>query len=113
MHELSLCTALVDIVEQQAASHGMRRVVRVEVAIGALSCVAPDALAACFPYVAKETVAAEAALNVQRRDARAWCRNCDMNIALGGWSDPCPRCGGRDLKLKQGDELELIEFEGE
>lgn len=39
MHELSLCQSAVEIVQQQAEQHGVKRVTGVWLEIGALSCV--------------------------------------------------------------------------
>ena len=52
MHELSIASNIVEFVAQAAAG---RRVRRVTLEIGRLSGVSPDALAFCFPGVARGT----------------------------------------------------------
>lgn len=44
MHELSLCQSAVEIVQQQAEQHGVKRVTGVWLEIGALSCVEESAV---------------------------------------------------------------------
>ena len=45
MHEMSLCLALVDLLAERLQAEGGTRVVRVQLAIGALGHVEPEALA--------------------------------------------------------------------
>ena len=48
MHELSICQALLDQVENVARDHGARRVSRVALRIGALSGIEPELLEHAF-----------------------------------------------------------------
>ena len=65
MHELSLTREIVAIVCQ--AANG-RRVHKVSLEIGRLSCVAPDAITFCFEAVAQGTLADGAQLEICRAD---------------------------------------------
>ncbi|WP_176692101.1 hydrogenase/urease maturation nickel metallochaperone HypA, partial [Enterobacter hormaechei] len=51
MHELSLCQSAVEIVQQQAEQHGVKRVTGVWLEIGALSCVEESAVRFSFDIV--------------------------------------------------------------
>ncbi|SQB42275.1 hydrogenase nickel incorporation protein [Citrobacter koseri] len=47
MHEITLCQRALELIEQQAAAHGAKRVTGVWLKIGAFSCVKP----ALSPFV--------------------------------------------------------------
>lgn len=48
MHEITLCQRALELIEQQAAKHGAKRVTGVWLKIGAFSCVENDISSACF-----------------------------------------------------------------
>jgi hydrogenase nickel incorporation protein HypA/HybF len=108
MHELSIAQALVAIVERHAAG---RRVSRVEVRVGHLRQVVPGALALAFELVARETVADGAELDLEQIPAVGRCRACAAQTDLDGFPLLCRACGGWDLEIVQGEELEVHALE--
>lgn len=52
MHEITLCQRALELIEQQAAAHGAKRVTGVWLKIGAFSCVETSALAFCLIWYA-------------------------------------------------------------
>jgi hydrogenase nickel incorporation protein HypA/HybF len=107
MHELALTCSIVDLVEEAAQG---RRVRRVTVEIGALSGVMADAIAFCFPEVARETVAEDAELDIRRIEARARCNACGAEFATPALYTPCA-CGSLDLDRLCGEELNVRSME--
>ena len=65
MHELSVTREIVAIACNAASG---QRVRAISVAVGALSCVSPDALTFCFDVVAQGTRAEGARLDIRRTD---------------------------------------------
>lgn len=53
MHELSLCQSAVEIIQQQAEQHSVKRVTGVWLEIGALSCVEESAVRFSFDIVCR------------------------------------------------------------
>lgn len=111
MHEMSLTRSMVGIIEGQAALHAFRRVSRVRLEIGALSCVDPEAIAFCFETVTRDTVAEGASLEILSVPGRAWCRDCDMAVPIGQLGEPCPQCGDYRLQIQAGDEIRIKDLE--
>jgi hydrogenase nickel incorporation protein HypA/HybF len=70
MHEAKLCLSLLAIAERALADDGAERIAAVHLAVGALSGVAPEALAAAFPICAAGTRAEGAALRIERTPGR-------------------------------------------
>jgi len=106
MHELAIADAVVAI----ACGHaGERRVARVELLVGHLRQVVPDALAFAFELVARGTPCEGAELAIEVVPAEGRCRACATDSVLDGLPLRCPRCGGLDLDLLRGEEL-LVDF---
>jgi hydrogenase nickel incorporation protein HypA/HybF len=110
MHELSIAQALVDIVERHASG---RRVTAVEVRVGALRQVVPDALRFAFPLVAAGTVAEGAELTLEQVAAAGRCRTCGIESELDAFPLCCRACGAWDIEITRGEELcvEALECE--
>jgi hydrogenase nickel incorporation protein HypA/HybF len=102
VHELSIADAVVQI----ALSHARgSRVTKVEVKVGHLRQVVPDALAFAFDLVATGTLAEGAELVLEDVPAVGRCRGCGEASTLAGFPLRCARCGGPDLELLRGEEL--------
>ena len=77
MHEITLCQRALELIEQQAAKHGAKRVTGVWLKIGAFSCVETSSLAFCFDLVCRGSVA-EGCRSEERRvgkECTSWCRS--------------------------------------
>jgi hydrogenase nickel incorporation protein HypA/HybF len=102
MHELSLAAAIVAIAEQHAAG---RRIARVEVRVGQLRQVVPDALLFAFEFAASDTLADGAQLVLEHVPATGDCRACGARSELPGFPLACGTCGTLDLEVVTGEEL--------
>jgi hydrogenase nickel incorporation protein HypA/HybF len=111
MHELSLCRALLDTLEQGAAEHGYRRVTGVRLEIGPFAAVDAEALRFAFEVARADTLAAGAWLEILTPRALARCGNCGREVEPVQRFDPCPHCGGYALELLSGDALRIKELE--
>ena len=102
MHELAIADAVVGIVSRHA---GGRRVAAVEVQVGHLRQVVPDALAFAFTLVAEGTDAEGAELVMEEVPAAGICRACGFESEWSGFPLACAACGGLDVELVRGEEL--------
>ena len=112
MHELSVSSAIVDTAVRHA---GGRRVLSVRVRLGELRQVVPDSLAFWFEFVSRETLCEGARLEQEVVPARLRCAPCDAEWQIEQPSFRCPTCGGADVAVTSGEELEVesIEIEEE
>lgn len=116
MHELSLAQALIDEVLRLSAEHGAKKVLRVDVMIGAFSGVVQDSFRFCFETLASacETTV-DTALMIETPPVSYLCIGCghafkadkDMRVVI------CPSCHGGELFPQGGDELLLVRIEME
>ena len=112
MHELSIAQSLLDIVVQEAARHGVERVIRVGVRVGAFSAVVPSSLTFSFDLIKEGTVAAGAELAIEEMPLTGLCQDCGQ--VLDNMDSPieeCPACGSNKIELTQGRELTIAYIE--
>ena len=113
MHEMSLSRSMLTIIQEQAADRGFHRVSLVRLEIGALSCVATEALAFCFESVTRGTLAEGAILDMVTVPGRAWCWDCATDVDIDQRGAACPGCGGYSLEVRSGDQMKIKELEVE
>ena len=107
MHEMSITQNIVAIVSEHA---GERQVKRVQLEIGKLSAVVPEAIRFCFDVVAQGTVLEGAFLEILEIPGRARCRRCGADVEMEDLIAVCA-CGARDLERLAGGELNIKEME--
>ncbi len=112
MHELSIASAIVEIVERNAAG---RKVTGVDVKVGHLRQVVPDALEFAFELITKDTAIEGAVLRIEAVPAIAQCHGCGAETQLEQFPAHCGKCGALDVTLSGGDELlvDSLEIETE
>ncbi len=115
MHELSYVAALIDLLERSAGEQGLRRVTRVDLVVGELAGVLPEALEFAFATLAptRGPLLAEAKLAIERRPALARCAGCGQAFAVAVHGLRCPSWGDGEAHIFQGDEFLLAAYEGE
>ena len=108
MHELSIAESIVAIADRHAAG---RTVHRVDVRVGHLRQVVPSALEFAFELVAQGTAVEGAALTLHDVPAAGDCRACGAHTTFAELPFACGACGGFDIELTQGEELQVESLE--
>ncbi|MFL5969828.1 MAG: hydrogenase maturation nickel metallochaperone HypA [Gaiellaceae bacterium] len=110
MHELALAGAIAEIAGDHARG---RRVSAVEVKVGYLRQVVPDALTFAFRLVSADTTLEGAELRLEHVPARVECRACTGESAAVDFPFACAHCGSVDVDVVAGDEfsVEALELE--
>ena len=102
MHELSIADAILRIALAHA---GERRIESIEVKVGHLRQVVPDALDFAFTLVSEGTLAEGATLALEHIPAAGRCRVCGTDTEFDGFPLACAGCGSLDVELVRGEEL--------
>ncbi|MDH7570367.1 MAG: hydrogenase maturation nickel metallochaperone HypA [Armatimonadota bacterium] len=113
MHEVSLAMEVVRQALEAAANAGASRVTAVQVELGVLRGVDPDAMEMAFTAVAAGTAAEGARLDLREIPARALCRQCGTEYAVAIDHYVCPRCQAADPRLLAGNDVVLRSVECE
>jgi hydrogenase nickel incorporation protein HypA/HybF len=102
MHELSIADAIVAVAAEHAAG---RPVEAVEVKVGRLRQVVPEALEFAFELVAEGTPVEGAELRIEEVPAQVLCRRCAAVSRVTEFPFACATCGGLDVEVESGSEL--------
>ena len=104
MHELSLSQAVLDTALRHAGGHPVKAVT---LRVGALRQVVPESLEFYFELVSRDTPCDGATLEIEPVPAVVRCTGCSHEWRLESALFACPACGGRDVAVVAGNELEL------
>ena len=108
MHEMSITQGIIEICENYA---GGRRVLCVDVEIGELSSVVPDAVEFCFEACSQGTLLEGARINIIRIPGSGQCLDCGAHTPLTALFGACQHCGGYRVTVVSGEEMRVREIE--
>ncbi len=108
MHELSIADAIVQIALRHARG---RPVAAVEVSVGHLRQVVPSSLQFAFELLTNGTRLEGARLDVHEVTPLGRCRACETESDLHDFPLRCEECGGLELELLAGEELQVEAIE--
>jgi hydrogenase nickel incorporation protein HypA/HybF len=111
MHELSLCRAIIGIINEHIAGKHCKRIKKITIEIGQLAAVDESALRFGFEAITKGTLAEQADLDIITLEGQAVCESCKKTVVLQHYYDPCQTCGHFALKVTQGEEMRVKSLE--
>lgn len=107
MHEMSLCEAVLQTIEQQALKQDFGRVTTICLEIGALAAIDTDALRLCFEIVVRGSLAEHARLEILSIAGSGYCQDCRQEVEVQQLYDQCPRCAGVRLDIINGQQMRI------
>jgi hydrogenase nickel incorporation protein HypA/HybF len=110
MHEMAISSAVLESVLRHAAG---RQVTGVKLRVGHLRQVVPDSLEFYWGIVTRDSVCEGSVLEQEVIAARLACTACEREWAIELPVFRCPSCGGADVTIAAGDELEVESIEVE
>jgi hydrogenase nickel incorporation protein HypA/HybF len=113
MHELRIAEDLVKIVLDTAGNERLKEVTTVNVCFGRMIQIVPEIFRFAFSEAIKDTIAAEARLEIEILPVELKCKNCGSVFKPDEIFFLCDTCGSGDLEILQGKELYVKSIEGE
>ena len=110
MHEMSITQGIIDLCLEHA---GGRRVLSLDVEIGELSSVVPEAVEFCFDACSRDTLLEGARMTIVRVPGMGHCEACDGETPLTELYGACQLCGSNRVRIVAGEELRVREIEVE
>lgn len=112
MHEMSIALNMLDIVSEQCRRSSCTKVETINVRIGKASGVLCDALLFAFDAAKQESMAKDAALNIDEVPVTGYCSDCNRDFTVEEqYILSCPFCHGTSFKITGGRELDIIDIE--
>lgn len=107
MHEMSLALRIIEIVESEAKKNAASTVSSIEVEVGLLAGVMPEALTFCLDAASRGTIAETAEFIFITTPGRGHCMECRIDIAVAEFPAQCPDCQGFGVTITNGTELKI------
>jgi len=108
MHEMAITQGIIDLCLEHA---GNRRIRSLEVEIGELSSVVPEAIEFCFEACSLDTLMEGARLAIIRIPGCGRCEECGRETPLSELYDSCSHCGSNRVTIMTGEEMRVREIE--
>jgi hydrogenase nickel incorporation protein HypA/HybF len=113
MHELSVATGIIEIIEKTMHQNGLHKVHKIDIVIGELTCVDEIALRFALDPACKGTAIEGAEIIIHRQTALATCGTCGKDFDPVGFIAQCPKCNGFETEILKGRELYVKSIEAE
>ncbi|MFP4381768.1 MAG: hydrogenase maturation nickel metallochaperone HypA [Candidatus Sumerlaeia bacterium] len=113
MHEMSIASSLFQQVEEITRDQAIHDVSEVEVEIGVLQLVVPEALVMAWDALRKDTCLQDATLKIVEVAPLARCRQCGKEFEPSVDMFLCPDCTIADVEILAGNDIILKSIIGE
>ena len=107
VHEMPIAVDIVDRAVGVAREHGAIRIEKVEVQVGAMRQVVPEALELAFSVASEGTLAQGAELCISEEKLEAVCRNCECRFSPEIDRFLCPQCDQANARIVAGNDIIL------
>ncbi len=107
MHELSIAINIADIILEEIKKANASVLEKIEIDIGLLSGVIPEALDFALQEVFRENNWTGAIMKTNIIRAEAFCNSCKKQYHIDQLFDPCPFCDSFDNSILSGKELKI------
>lgn len=111
VHEVGIMLEALEIAAAQARKSNAQRIHRIQLRIGSLSGVVPEALRFAFDALAPDSPAAGATLDIEVVPVTVRCAGCDATFTPSSAFYECPHCHEPSCEVRAGREIEVSSLE--
>jgi hydrogenase nickel incorporation protein HypA/HybF len=113
MHEMGIMHDVLVTCEKVARDAGKTHITHIALTIGEMTEIQDFALEFAFEALAPDTLAHSATLDVTYLAPKSRCKTCENVYEHDRFTMLCPACGGFEVELLQGRELQIDSIEAE
>lgn len=113
MDERELANHVINVVDETAYRHAVRKVSAISIAIGGRRAFDLKRLDETFSNVAHGTVAEGARLSVQVLPVKRHCQNCGHDFDGTAANAACPECDHPVTEAVNGEEVRVVDIQVE
>ncbi len=113
MHELSLALEVIELVQREAVKNNVTTVAELQIEVGDLSGVEADAFHSALEMLVRDTILANAGIEMIRTPGRGKCHACDSEFVMTHRLDTCPECSSFPSEISGGVEFRVVSMKGE
>ncbi|OGF45544.1 MAG: hypothetical protein A2452_10260 [Candidatus Firestonebacteria bacterium RIFOXYC2_FULL_39_67] len=116
MHELSLVTSIAGVLRKECKKNGIKKLKVIRLKVGILRNVVSELLTDAFKMLGKEELFKNVKIRVCAIKLKIKCSVCGNEIIVKIPENivlKCVKCGKKEMKIKEGNELIISGIEGE
>ncbi len=111
MHEISVLSKAVDMVEQIATNQNARAIEYMRLEVGELTGYLPTFFEEYFPIVTEDRpLFSHCKLMLDKKVGEGLCMDCNALYNVMREEGVCPKCGSRNKTILSGQEFKLIDI---
>lgn len=110
MHEISIASGILRIVQASAAREHFCRVAQLQLEIGSLAGVEAQALRFALRAMMSDTCLEDSEISINEIHGNADCLDCMANVEISSHLDACPRCGSYALQATGGFDVRIADL---
>jgi len=107
LHEISLLENVREILQDHAEQQDFKRVKKITLVIGKLSCIEPDALRFGFDAVMQGSLAEGAELTLTESLGQGECKACHQIVVMQELYDSCELCSHPFVTVTGGNDMTI------
>jgi hydrogenase nickel incorporation protein HypA/HybF len=111
MHEMAIAQSILDIVEQEMARHGAKKVKTIRLVVGEFTAVVPQSLSFCIEMITKGSPMEGVQLEIEPVPLTGRCTGCGEEFTIQEYRFVCPKCESKEIEMISGKELFVKEIE--
>jgi len=112
VHEVSIALTIVSDITERAEAEHIMKITAVNLRVGALTAVVPDALMFAWELTTSGTLAEGSSLSIERVPLAIACAKCDCERTIeDGILPVCPVCSTSSTQILRGRELQITTME--
>lgn len=107
MHEMSIAESIIELADEIAIKKNADSIKSIDIEIGALSGVVPEALEFAMEMIVKNSKLENARINYIKIKSEIVCLNCEKHFETNDWFVLCPECNQTNVKILNGKQLRI------
>lgn len=111
MHEVGIMTNILRTAEEATRQGNGTKILKIRLKIGSMTGIVLESLQFAFEGLRRGTMAEEADLEIEVIPALCRCNDCEIAYEPQEIDFLCPNCGGTNIKLLKGRELEVVSID--
>lgn len=104
---MSLALRIIEVAESEAIKAAGTAITAIEVEVGLLAGVMPEALTFCLDAASRGSMAEKAAFSFIKIPGMGHCLECRIDITVTDFPAQCPICHGFGVTITNGTELKI------
>ena len=112
MHEYSITSSMVDILEDIAKKNKLKKISKVNIDLNSIANIEPDSIKFYYEFMTRDNELlndSELIFNIQK--IKIECRDCSYIFEKDEFIPECPECGSNKMKSIDSDDIRIRSVE--